>query len=88
MREILAFLGLAPYGGNYETVRRRAELLGLELSRRRITCHGRALSDCSDADVATAVANSRSLRQVLEALGIRQGRQSGTDEVTDRAPTP
>lgn len=30
MRQLLIFLGLAPYGGNYETVRRRIQKLGLE----------------------------------------------------------
>lgn len=89
MREILVLLGMAPYGGNYETVWRRIVELGLDASHLRRLRKGRALGACSDAEVAEAVRTSCSVAEVVAKLGIRPGgnqarmseriRQSGLD---------
>ncbi len=73
MRELLAALGLVPRGGNYETVRRRIAELGLDGSHLRTLRRGRALSDCSDAEIAEAVRASRSLAEAMRRLGLRPG---------------
>lgn len=57
MREILILLGLAPYGGNYETVRRRIAALGLGGSHLRALGKGKALGACSDAEVSRSCAD-------------------------------
>jgi 5-methylcytosine-specific restriction endonuclease McrA len=77
MREVLSALGLTPRGGNYETVRRRIAVLGLDASHLRVVRGGRRLSTCTDAEVAKAVASSRSLAQVLSGLGVRPGGNQG-----------
>lgn len=73
IREILIKLGLAPYGGNYETVRRRIGELGLEADHIRQVQRGRLLRDCTDSEIRDAIATSRSLAGVLEKLGVRPG---------------
>lgn len=73
MREILLYLGLAPYGGNYETVWRRVDELGLDASHLRRLRKGRPLSACPDVEIAEAVLTSRSVAQVMARLGIRAG---------------
>lgn len=73
MREVIATLGLVPRGGNYETVRRRMAVLGLDVPELRKLTRGRPLSACSKEEVAEALRNSRSLAQVLAKLGVRPG---------------
>jgi hypothetical protein len=73
MRQLLVFLGLAPYGGDYESVRRRIKELGLEAPPIPPYMRGRRLSNCSDEEVIKAVRESRSLAQVLSKLGVRGG---------------
>jgi hypothetical protein len=73
MREVLVCIGLAPYGGNYETVWQRIAELGLDASRLRVAQEGRTLSACADWELAEAVQTSRSMAQVLAKLGIRPG---------------
>jgi hypothetical protein len=42
MRDVIAALGLVPRGGNYETVRRRMAVLGLDVPQlRKLTRGGR-----------------------------------------------
>lgn len=73
IREILIKLDLAPYGGNYETVRRRIGELGLEADHIRQVQRGRLLRDCTDSEIRDAIATSRSLAGVLKKLGVRPG---------------
>jgi hypothetical protein len=77
MRDVLVALGLAPYGGNYETIRNRIRYLGLDASHLRTFRRGRGVRDCSDEDIAKAVRQSRSLAQVLSRLGLRPGGNQG-----------
>ena len=72
-REILIKLGLAPYGGNYETVRRRMCELNLEIVGIRRVGGKRSLRTCTDAEIRDALTDSRSLAQVLSKLGVRPG---------------
>jgi hypothetical protein len=72
-REVLIRLGLAPYGGNYETVWRRIDELQLEAAHLRMVQKGRSLRTCSDSEIEEAVSTSRSLAQVLAKLGVRPG---------------
>jgi hypothetical protein len=74
MRDILVRLGMAPYGGNYETVRHRAETLGLEITYLR---RGKTPNSCSNEELAVAVRTSRSLAQVLAKLGLKPGGNQG-----------
>jgi hypothetical protein len=74
MREVLIALGLAPRGGNYETVWRRIDLLAIDASHiRKRFQRGRSVRSCSDQEIIESVAASRSLAQVLLKLGIRRG---------------
>jgi hypothetical protein len=73
MRQVLIRLGLVPRGGNYETVRRRMDQLGLPRDRFPRRVRGRHLLDCSPEEIAGAVSDARSLAQVLVALNIRPG---------------
>jgi hypothetical protein len=74
MREVLIALRLAPRGGNYETVWRRIERLGLDASHlRTLFDRGRSPRSCSDQEIIEAVIGARSLAQVLVTLGIRRG---------------
>jgi hypothetical protein len=72
-REILIKLGLAPYGGKYETVRRRMCELNLEIVGIRRVGGKRSLRTCTDAEIRDALTDSRSLAQVLSKLGVRPG---------------
>ena len=73
MRQVLIRLGLVPRGGNYETVRRRMDALGVPRDRFPRRVQGRHLRDCSPKEIADAVSDARSLAQVLVALNIRPG---------------
>jgi hypothetical protein len=77
MRELLIFLGLAPYGGNYETVRRRIKGLGLGAPPTPEYMTGKRLRTCSLEELIEAVRTSRSLSQVLAKLGVRPGGNQG-----------
>ena len=77
MRDVLVDLSLAPYGGNYETVRSRINELGLDASHLRTFRRGRGVRDCPDEDIARAVGLSRSLAQVLSRLDLRPGGNQG-----------
>jgi hypothetical protein len=77
MRQLLASLGLAPYGGNYESVRQRLAELGIECSHLRTYRRAKGIVACADEEVIQAVRTSRSLAQVLAKLGVRPaGNQS------------
>jgi hypothetical protein len=73
MRDIIATQGLVPRGGNYETVRRRIAVLGLDVPELRKLTRGRPLSACSKEEAAKALRSSRSLAQVLGKLEVRPG---------------
>lgn len=74
MREVLIALGLAPRGGNYETVWRRIEAIALDAAHLRTRFQrGRSVRSCSDQEITEAVAASRSLAQVLAKLQLRPG---------------
>jgi HNH endonuclease len=72
-RELLLFLGLAPRGGNYETVRARIAELGLDGSHLRTFRWGRRLSDCSPDEIESAVSCSSSLAEVCRKLELKLG---------------
>jgi hypothetical protein len=74
MRQVLIGLGLCAQGGNYETVRRRINALGLDashLERARIAAR-------SDQEIRDAIKSSRSFAQVLAKLGFRPGGAQST----------
>jgi hypothetical protein len=73
MRELLIFLGLAPRGGNYESVRRRISHLGLTGPHIRTLQRGVPPNRCTVSELTEAVRSSRSFSQVLAKLGIRSG---------------
>lgn len=70
-------IGIVPRGGNYETVRRYAAGLGLDLStelqetarRERLGRDARAWRDVPDAEIAEAVRHHRSLAEAMRAVG-------------------
>jgi hypothetical protein len=71
MRDLLMKLGLAPRGGNYETVRRRMQALNIVSTQFQ---RGRGgVQSRSDEEIVDAVKGSTSLAQVLVKLGVRQG---------------
>ena len=72
-RELLLFLGLAPRGGNYETVRARIAELGLDGSHLSTFRWGRQLSDCSHSEIESAVSCSSSLAEVCRRLELKLG---------------
>ena len=63
MRQLLVALGLAPYGGNYENVRRRIGDLGLDGAHLRSFRRARGISACTDAEVTEAVSPGLSRRR-------------------------
>jgi hypothetical protein len=73
LSDVLIELGMAPAGGNYETVKRRIRELGLEASHIQAFRKGKRLSACSDEQIAEAVKSSRSLAEVLVRLGFKPG---------------
>ena len=76
MRDLLQRLGLAAYGGNYESVRRRLERLGA-LDERfcpRSYSSRRVLREVPLDDLRRAVGGARSLGGVLSALGLAPSR--------------
>jgi hypothetical protein len=73
MRQLLLFLGLAPQGGNYETVRSRIASLGLDGSHLRTFRQGRGLRECSPAEIELAVSEGRSFAEVMRKLNLRPG---------------
>lgn len=73
MRDLLQRLGLAAYGGNYESVRHRLSRLGALEERFRPRAERRPqtlLAPCRE-DLLAAVAGATSLAGVLRALGCR-----------------
>jgi hypothetical protein len=73
MREVLMALGLAPYGGNYESVRRQIVKLGLRSEHLRTFTRRRGITSFADEEIVKAVKESRSLSQALKTLGVRPG---------------
>jgi hypothetical protein len=74
MRELLISLGLAPRGGNYESMWQRLRGLGIDATHLTVSTRlGRALRSCTDEEIAAALAQSRSLAGVLRSLGVRLG---------------
>ena len=67
MRQLLRTLGIAAYGGNYESVRRRLERLGMLPDHLRV--HGRSPGRPTDAELAAAAARARSIAELLRELG-------------------
>jgi HNH endonuclease len=67
MRDVLRALGLVPSGGNYETVGERIGSLGLNAAHLQRTVLDRS---ATDAELATLVASSRSLAEILRRLGM------------------
>jgi len=61
MRQVLIVLGLAPYGGTYETIRRRIAELHLPAAHLRVVQKGTNLSACTDKAIKDAVSTCRSL---------------------------
>jgi hypothetical protein len=70
---VLIDLGMAPAGGNYETVKRRIRELGLEASHIQALRKRQRVSACTDGQIAEAVKSSRSLAEVLVKLGFEPG---------------
>jgi hypothetical protein len=70
---VLIELGMAPSGGNYETLKRRIRELGIEASHLRAFGRRQRLSACTDGQIAEAVKSSRSLAEVLVKLGFKPG---------------
>jgi len=77
IRELLTFLGLAPYGGNYENIKRRTTELGLDSSGIRTFSRPQRAWTFTDAELSDAVKSSRSFAQVLNKLGIPTGGNQG-----------
>lgn len=73
MADVLRAIGLVPRGGNYETVRRRIDALGIRFSSPASQVRGRPLSTCSDEEIKAAVARSRSIAGAMRELGLRPG---------------
>ncbi len=73
MREVLTTLGLAPRGGNYETVWRRVVQLGISSSHLRHERSPRLPLTATDDEVASAVATARSFADALRSLGVAAG---------------
>jgi hypothetical protein len=73
MREVLIALGLAPKGGNYETVWRRIRKLHLDASHFPRFQRGRSIRSCTAEEIIGAVQASKSMAQVLVKLGVRRG---------------
>jgi hypothetical protein len=73
LSDVLIELGMAPSGGNYETVKRRIRELGLEASHLRAFGKRQRLSACTDGQIAEAIKSSRSLAEVLVKLGFKPG---------------
>src|SRR3954452_3378019 len=71
MRELLQSLGIAPYGGNYESIRRRLAVLGEvpEQYLPRRSRPGALRFAASESALAEAVAGARTKADVLRALG-------------------
>jgi hypothetical protein len=87
-REVLIALGLAPYGGNYETVRAQIERLGLDQSHLQRRRWYREIDAVTDVRFAEVVSSSRSVAEALRKLGTDGGarrrferrlRESGLD---------
>jgi hypothetical protein len=69
MRQLLRLLGLAAYGGNYETMRRRLLLIGVADPRFQSLPRPR-LEDFSRDQLAAAARRSDGFAQMLRVLGI------------------
>jgi hypothetical protein len=77
MRQVLLVLGLSPRGANYETVRQRIGVLGIDASHLRRWSRGIIAAHSNEA-ILDAVKSSRSFAQVLNKLGMRPGRAQAT----------
>lgn len=73
MREILRMLGLAPVGGNYETVWSRIDHAGIDAAHLRRRRYTRPISTATDGEIASAAATARSFAQALQILGASGG---------------
>jgi hypothetical protein len=69
MRQLLRLLDLAAYGGNYETMRRRLELIGV-VDPRFQPVPRQPMADFSRDRLAAAAARSDSFAQMLRRLGV------------------
>jgi hypothetical protein len=84
MREVPIALGLAPRGGNYETVWRRIEAIAVNGAHlRRRFRRGRSVRSLSDQEVMEAVSTSRYLAQVWSSSD-EAWRQPVSTEETDQ----
>jgi hypothetical protein len=72
MRQVLIALGIAPFGGNYETVWRHIRILGI-VATHLVAHRGRQLHMCTDEEISGAVMASRSFSGVMRTLGLRPG---------------
>lgn len=70
---LLKLLGLKIYGGNYDTVRNRANKLGLTAEWLKPTGQLLPRHRYSNDDLANAVAQSKSFAQVLRILDVKPG---------------
>jgi HNH endonuclease len=82
IRRVLAALGLAQSGGNYESVRTRIKALGLDTSH--FTVRARSTISATEAEIRDAVARSRSSAQALTKLGQKLGSRNHA-ALTERA---
>jgi hypothetical protein len=71
LHRVLLALGMAPRGGNYESVRRRITAVGLDASH--LERRSRATISASDDELGAATEKSRSFAQVLARLGLQPG---------------
>jgi hypothetical protein len=72
MRQVLISLGLSARGGNYESVRQRIAVLGIDTSHLGRWARG-IVAACSDQEILDAIKSSRSFAQVVNKLGMRPG---------------
>src|SRR5204862_493203 len=71
-RQLLIALGIAPRGGNYETVKAQIRTLGLDAAHSQ---RSRRTNLKTNDEIATAVRTSRSYAGVLSKLGINAKRR-------------
>jgi hypothetical protein len=70
MRQLLNLLGLAAYGGNYETMRRRLQLLGVSDARFQPRQSGASIRRFSYEELSAAAKRSDSFAQMLRVLQV------------------
>ncbi|HSK21618.1 MAG TPA: HNH endonuclease [Egicoccus sp.] len=69
MADLCRALGIVPRGANYETVRRFAAKIGLDLPQ-RVARYPNPFADLDDVQVRRAIAESESIAGTLRLLGI------------------